>query len=268
MNLPTKGINVKLAMKWLLGRMFEGSAEPVPFAYNDDPDHRGGGSENMKLLYAACGWIGGAPAGRERLVRWYKTEQGHGGGEPLTVSHCQLHIGGHGAIALRADIMSDAELLDRSLNWLRIEYALLSACEVDGEPWTPGARGVHKGKVVAENPTRGKFLKVVRNGKVPGKLNQYDLGAWCVARLPADARSIIAKPLVVMPKIQGGFMAARFADGRFWAALPNLPMKEGGVRAAGYDGNEKWVDREYAIDRIASYHGTATDAIVLDNKEV
>lgn len=262
-SLPQKGIHVQSAMGWLTRRLFQEPDAPVPFAYDGaGPHHFGGGSENMKLLYAVCGYVAGAEDGHERLLNWHRSEEGHGGGEPITVSHGQLHLGGHASAALHAFRQGDAEILDHAVYWLQVEYALLSACEVDGEPWTPGARGVQKDKIVGENDSRGKFVAAVRRGQAP-KLDKYFLGALAVAALPAPVRDLIAKPPQRWPSIQGGLTIQRYADGRFWAAFDNLPIGGGGVRAGGFDGRERWLDREGGKDRIARYAGNPVHVISL-----
>ncbi len=253
MSVPTKGIHVQSAMRYLFRRLVitkdltaQPESYPRPDMYPLDPHHFGGGSENMKLLYCAIGYIANLTAGRERLINWHVNERdrGHGGGEPLTVSHCQLHLGGHSAIALHATRTDDQQILDLALDWLSIEYYLYALCEVDGEPWTPGARGVLKGKIVGENPTRGKWLRAVREGRSP-KPNQYDLGACCISKLSNDTRRSI-RDLTTLPKsltIQGDLSIARNDDGSFSALFATLPLKGGGVRVAGYDGREKWIYR-------------------------
>lgn len=258
MAIPQRGINVKVAMRYLLSKLLLSEEAELPFEYGTDPGHFGGGSENMKLLYAVCGYVGRATQGRERLIEWYASEKGHGGGEPLTVTHAQLHLGGHAAAALNSFDRADSELLELARDWLRVEYSLLTACEVDGEPWTPGARSVLRGQVVAENSVRGKFVAAVRRGRVRGRRNQYDLGPWCVVDLPAGVRRKIASPPQKLPAMQGGLEINRFEDGRFWASFASLPLRGGGVRAAGFDGSEKWVEREGAQDRIAEYPGSPT----------
>ena len=255
--LPTRGIHVQTAMGWLLSRLLEDSSDPVPFAYEGAGPHRfGGGSQNMKLLYAVVGYVGGAEDGRQRLLNYYRTEDqdGHGGGEILTVSHDQLHLGGHAAAALHAPRKGDAAVLDCAVSWLQVRYALLTACALDGEPWTAGARGVQREKVVGENKARGAFLAAIGEGKKPRKTDQFFLGALAAAALPSEIRERIAKPPREWPSMQGGLEIKRWADGRFYCRFESLPLKGGGVRAAGFDGTEKWIEREgMPPERLAAY---------------
>lgn len=281
MAIPTKGIHVQSAMRYLFRRLITNDISAVPYPradmYDANPHHFGGGSENMKLLYSAVGYIASHPAGRERLINWYANEQGHGGGEPLTMSHCQLHIGGHAAIALHAHQNQDYQVRDLAIRWLSIEYYLLSLCSIDAEPWTPGARGVVDGKAEGENLTRGLFIKAVRGQeltkKVKGKLktvkpNQYDLGAFCIARLPLEVRDWIAKaPDTSMFTIQGDLSITRAEDGSFAAVFDTLPIGGGGVQAAGFNRlpsllggavDEKWIYRDANTPEAARAIGRVT----------
>lgn len=262
--IPTKGIHVQTTMKWLFRKLIAGdelaASYPRPDMYPaNNPTHFGGGSENMKLLYCAVGYIANLSMGRERLINWYANEQGHGGGEPLTVSHCQLHLGGHSAIALHAYQSKDDEILSLALNWLAIEYHLLSLCEVDGEPWTPGARGISKDKVIGENPTRGNWLRAVRGGKSP-KLNQYDLGACCTARLPVEIREQITTGSADMSIVIQGDLSITRAGNTFAAIFNSLPIGGGGVQAAGYDGIDRWIYRDANTPEIAVKVGKLSKA--------
>jgi hypothetical protein len=265
--IPQKGIHVQTAMGWLTGRLLRDEVRPVPFEYDGNAHHFGGGSENMKLLYAVCGYVGGAEQGRQRLLNWYESEKGHGGGEPLTVSHGQLHLGGHAAAILHAQRTGDSTIMAFATSWLQVEYALLSACLVGGEPWTAGARGVQKGQIVGENKARGAFVTAVKTGRAPGlnrrgELDQYFLGAMAVAALPAPVRARLAQPPDKWPAIQGGLKIERYPGGHFWICFESLPIGGGGVRAAGFDG-EKWIERGGAPERIAAYGGNPAQRISL-----
>lgn len=264
--VPTKGIHVQSTMKWLFNRLINNlgyHTVPPPLTFNSDPSHYGGGSENMKLLYCVCGFVGGMEKGRERLINWYWVENGHGGGEPLTVSHAQLHLGGHCAAALHAYNINDADVLTLALNWLNIEYNLYTLCEVDGEPWTPGARGVKKDKATGEetilgsNPTRGLFLRAVEGRKI-NKPNQYDLGAHCVAKLNDQLCIRISAPIrewSAIP-IQGDLKITRYKDATFHAVFNSLPIGGGGVQAAGWDGRDKWIYRDAKEGTVTQILGT------------
>lgn len=261
MTVPTKGIHVQSTMRYLFNRLIAGAtlAEPYPRhdMYNADANHFGGGSENMKLLYCVCGYVSGAQLGRERLINWYRSENGHGGGEPLTVSHGQLHLGGHCAALLHAHLTGDDEISILALNWLNIEYNLYSLCEVNGEPWTPGARGVMKKTiVVGENPTRGLFLRAVEGRKI-NKPNQYDLGAHCITKLNDQLRTRISFPIRDWStiSIQGNLKITRYKDLTFHAVFESLPIGGGGVQSAGYDGFNKWIyrDAKDAVFTLSTY---------------
>lgn len=266
------GIRVQAAMDWLMERLFEGSDRPLPFLSRytgAGPTDHGGGTVNMKRLFDACGLVVGVEHGRERALDGYAIEarEGHGGTESLTPSHAPLHLGAHGAIALHAHRTGDKELLDLALGWLRAEHGLLLPCmtsrKVEKErggsrtikdPWTAGARAVMDGTLLTGfNLSEGRawFMAAVRGEKRIPK-SQTFLGALCVQALPRDLREWIAERPETWPAVYGGLRIGSYPGGRFWVDFKTLPIREGGCRSAGFDG-ELWITRDNSPERILAY---------------
>jgi hypothetical protein len=262
-----KGIHVQSVMQWLTEILLLGkppARPPVP--ESSDPTDFMGGSPNMKLLFSvatyvyACFSRRGLQAALKRMDLIMKRELlAHGNGEPISASHGQLWHGGMGAALLVAVKFEHASLVQKAAPWLQIDHAILRTLEHEGEPWTPGGRGfMGQGDartMIGTNPSRRKLLAAIRGERIGGKVNQYDLGALCLAKLTPEMLESIRKwPESFPPMWGGGFEARRFADGRFYAYFPGPPWKDA-VLSAGWDGKERWLSAGVDRERIAGYTG-------------
>lgn len=266
-------LNVKLAQKWL----FEGARLPIPITITGPVDDLGGGSYNMKGLRCLYALLGGLPDGEQRMLAYYKLEResGHTNGEILTDSHAQLYYSIHGqALRYALQHASTNQLVNQiaanALRWLRNQYYILSLCEIPGapiteSPWTPGARDAKDGEVVMQpNEIHGKFLAAVRGQKFRGKDNQYDHGVWVIKSLPEPIRAQIRERPDTPPAVLGDLSICRWDDGRYWAVFGSLPVSEGGVRAAGWNGTTRWAEREHYTEQLAAYPDVKTADIVVN----
>lgn len=274
--MPGHGIQVQPVMAWLTNVMLRNAFlthPPVP--PSEDPHNFGGGAWNMRLLYAVVLYVfawranqQGLAAARLRLMLLLDRELvAHSGDEPLSASHNQLHVGAMGAALKECLIQGDHEAAQRIIAWFRIEYAIYRTCE-HGQPWLPGGRGfLGTGKarrMIGINPTRIKVVAAVETGKVAGKVNQYDMGAHCLATLPGAIREAIREWPQAFPPMWAEFHARRYADGRFYAFFGAEPAKwKDAVRSAGHDGTELWISQGVDHERMLAY-GNDVPVLIID----
>jgi hypothetical protein len=275
-----RGSNVQAIMRWLLAVVMKNeptSLPPVP--PSSDPNYFNGGSPNMKLLYTVAWYVYavttdvGFDIAQKRLLNFLARERlAHGQNEPLSTSHGQLWLGGMGIGLLKAFKVIDSRVSSEIIQWLRVEYALLTLCEHNGDAYTPGGRGFKKGVIIGSFSTRPKFLSALRTDKPGGRLNQFDLGAWAIAKLPNDIRSQIRKWPEEFPSMWGEFRGVRFEDGRFYAYFTSLTHTIEPVLSAGFD-TELWISKTVDMERISKYNGDIafeihTQAAKLDSRGV
>lgn len=271
------GIDVKKAQEWLYDLKLDSEGYPVvgvktPFKYDGvSPTDYNRGSRNMKLGYSLIGYIVNEPNGRQRLINFLENNDGHCGGEALTVTHIQLYYSFWAWAVKIALIRSDEKILNMALECLQTEFFILSLCEVprnafssndefrENSPWTPGARNVFRDKttnektVKASREIRHQFMEAIRDGKIKqGKNNQTDQGVWILSALPEIIRKRIATKPRDYPKVQGSLKIRKWSNGFFYAVFKTLPVREGGVRAAGWNG-KLWVERKDYEGYLAEY---------------
>lgn len=200
-----RGINVHLAMEWLLRTIFGPLRQPLakeapPSEPSTDPGHFHGGSPNMKLLYTliwyAWAWLAdpaSMPVARERARRILAREREcWGQGEPTTSSHLQLWLAGVAGILYVAERAEHAELVELARWWLQIAHAVHAATLVErplgqfhrddagwqetygkqgdgGAMWCPGGRGTTHPK----NSAKG-WVPLGANESTPRMWDAYE----------------------------------------------------------------------------------------------
>lgn len=265
------GIKVQTAMEWLCDVLLLGkSLTPPPAGPSSDPGDFHGGSPNMKLLYSLLWYThatrGMTPLGaaRERMRRILARERDcHGNGEPTTSSHGQLWYGGVGGALLVAERAGHDDICQLAIEWLQVEHAIHRVTLDDNNAkWCPGGRGLMDPPgqklqtPLGANPTTPKVWAAVTKGKVPGKVNQYDLGAHCIARCSKEAREAIQVWPESFPPMIGAFHARRYENGDFVAWYEDLPGVADATLSAGRMNGHKWVSRaldDPAIDETTAH---------------
>jgi hypothetical protein len=285
------GINVKLAMNWLLRIVFLGLEKTPPPAglASNDPGHFGGGSPNMKLLYALCwyawAWLfdrASMPVARERMRRILEREREcWGQGETTSSSHLQLWIGAIAGALYVAERAEHPEIVSLAVWWLSVLHAIHTVCRLESgrdekgndlrdAMWCPGGRGTtkpkHSGGVpLGWNKTTPKLWQVLRangEGHPIGKPNQYDIGPWFLSRCTAAARSAIREWPASFPPMAGAFHARRFPDGDFYALFESLDGVSDTTLSAGVLDGEPWISEDRDDAMIARYDGRAPELTI------
>jgi len=269
------GINVHIAMEWLLNIVFlrKQVTTPQPQVEVVDPGHFGGGSPNMKLLYSllwyAWAWLTDSrnmSVHRERMRRIINRERSfYGNVEPTTSSHGQLWLAVMtGALYVALQCEHD-DVRDEAVWWLRIDHAIHWVTEADGAMWAPGGRCTDKpknmgGKLLGSNPTRPKYLQALQTGKTKGKANQYDIGAWFMTRVPQAWREEIQRWPQSFPPMAGGFHARRYANGDFIAWYEDLEGVADTTYATGRFEGALWISESPIDDDDKNHHINLLDA--------
>lgn len=278
------GINVKLAMNWILRIVFLGLERTPPPAglASTDPGHFGGGTPNMKLLYAAC-WYAwtwffdrlSAPVARERMRRILEREREcWGQGETTSSSHLQLWIAAISCALFVAERAQHREIVELATWWLSVFHAIHTVCRLEGgrdergkdlrnAMWCPGGRGTTKpknrgGVPLGRNATTPKLWEVLEangEGRPSGKPNQYDVGAWLLSGCTAAARHAIRAWPTSMPPMAGAFHARRYAGGDFVAYFESLDGVSDTTLSAGVLNGQRWLSEGRDDAMIARYEG-------------
>jgi len=166
------------------------------------------------------------------------------------------------------------EIIDAVVDWYRVEYALLSACETVTkdkkgkrlvEPWTCGGRGVGEdaaGKKVpiGSNPTWSKFLAAAAGERLPAKIDQYDLGAHCLAHCGAEIQSRILEPPVTLPPMWRAYHVRRWGDepdAQFICWFDGDPWKDATLMA-GQNNIGRWALKNRDEELLRTYLGSGS----------
>lgn len=266
------GIRVQAAMAWLTSVLLRGAPlTPPPVPASDDPTEHGGGSPNMRLLFAVCHWVYALRVvERKRLLLFLdKLDLAHGLGEEFSATHLQLWYGGMGAALLEARTVGDQEIARRIIKWFQFEFLVARVASheppTEEDPWLPGGRGVYERpkqgirELRGSHSVRGRALKALKDGNPGGRISQDYLGPWCLSRLPADTRAeILTWPEgQELPPTWWPFRAKRFADGFYAYFKPPSPESvwPGAVLSTGEDAEGRWISEIVNRERIGRYAG-------------
>lgn len=255
------GINVKKAMAWCdqtMTAQAKGLAIPPP---THPPQPRGrfaGGPHNMKKMHSGM-WYARDLLGHRTtslidqhrelmLISLDQEDEIHAGEEPNTPSHAQIQIAAF-AVPLWATTVAsrpsktDLEIQRRLIDWLRFDWHIWDLCRDAEGIWTPGARAQNKkGELIGDNWARDLADLAIRElpFEIPGKEQQYAVGARALAALPSEIKQEIRRPPDVFPPMIAPFHILRWTgqDGAplehiAWFEEPFLKPKEKPVAAAG-----------------------------------
>jgi hypothetical protein len=266
MDEKAKGIHVQSAMAWLFRVLvLRAVATPPPCPESSDPWHFGGGSPNMKLLFSLLRYVYAVKAKsadlhihRERMKNVLEREKTCWQQvEPTTSTHAQLWLAGVAGCLVVAFQAKHQELVDLAVWWLRIDHAIHSTAEFNGEMWCAGGRTVDPktGKMYGSSSTRQKIWAAILTGKLLGKANQYDIAAALLCRLPEEVRARIREWPAAFPPMVGRFHAKRFEDGDVLTYYDALPNVEDPTFSAGVLNGVPWVSLEIDQEKLAAYEG-------------
>lgn len=288
------GTNVQAAMDWLFMVLTGPLVKPPPGAVSADPGYYGGGTPNMKGLYAVCWYVyalfaGTALAGsleiaRKRLLAFLRAVP-HGHSEPTTATHSQLWAALVSMSIWAAHKVGDNEVLDAAVAWKSAEYALWKPCRtvIAGVPdyWMPGARAEGPdGKLLGSNPARTLEGELIRaydpdseswlKGKIRVPKNKYYVGPLALLGCPGKVVGRIqeAPKPEEMPTLWCGFHVQRWESGDFIARYDDGLLKpakgEAPAHAAGVLNGEKWIETTAYDKRPWSPYPSSKQVVVLN----